>query len=482
MLDYEVIEKFKEFQQKTGKYRDLVIEDVQFEKVDLFNKNQKYKSVFDIVRRGASPRPIKNFIVSNDSTEEKYNWLKIGDVTKSNIYLKSTSQFINKKGKEKSVLGKKGDFLLTNSMTVGIPIILDIDTCFHDGFLYLGFKDRKQQNYYNLYLYYYFKSYRDKLILKSKDGIVKNLNTDIMKDEKIPIPKKLNNYTSYEIQKIIVNFLETWKMEYTDKCMLKVEKLKPVYNKLKKIIITNTLKYDKVLEEYFYIFAKKQGYSLNLKDIHFEKKLLKDLVSHPIKGGGTPDTKIYRYWSNEFKLVDNKKYFGWRNIEKKLFEKKYISEYSKVITYEALKSSSTWLIPSNSILIAIASASKGLIVINEKPMCTNQNILGVTIDDKHYTDYIYYHLKNIYLTIDGKKDFGNLTKGSEEDREIHIPANTKDYDSIEIQKILVKFWETIFVNIDKKLYDLNKISNLAEKLDSAFLCRTFNKIDWNKDG
>lgn len=173
MLDHEIIEKFKEFQQKTGKYLDLVIEDVRFEKVDLFSENKQCKSVFDIVRRGASPRPIKNFIVDRNSTEEKYNWLKIGDVTKSNIYLKNTNQFISKNGKEKSVLGKKGDFLLTNSMTVGIPIILDIDTCFHDGFLYLGFLDRKQQNYYSLYLYYYFKSYRNKLLAKSKDGIVK---------------------------------------------------------------------------------------------------------------------------------------------------------------------------------------------------------------------------------------------------------------------------------------------------------------------
>ena len=35
MLDHEIIEKFKEFQRKTGKYQDLDIEAIQFKKVFL---------------------------------------------------------------------------------------------------------------------------------------------------------------------------------------------------------------------------------------------------------------------------------------------------------------------------------------------------------------------------------------------------------------------------------------------------------------
>ena len=201
-LDSQVIEKFKEFQKKNGKYCDLDIENVKF-------NNLSVDSIFDIVRRGASPRPIKQYQVDKDYSGLKYNWLKIGDVTKSNIYLRKTNEYINEDGKNNSVLGKKGDFLISNSMTVGVPIILDIETCFHDGFLYLGFNDNVQEKYYNLYLFYFFTSYRQTLISKSKDGIVKNLNTDIIKTVSIPIPQDYNeNYKSMDIQKAIVEFLE----------------------------------------------------------------------------------------------------------------------------------------------------------------------------------------------------------------------------------------------------------------------------------
>ncbi len=475
MLDAEVRERFKEFQKKTGKHKDLDIDEVRFE-------SKNVQKIFDSIRRGASPRPIKDFIVDNNFSGKKYNWLKIGDVTKSNIYLNKTSQYIDEKGKAKSVLGKKGDFLITNSMTVGVPVILNIDTCFHDGFLHLGFNDDEQRNYYNLYLYYYFTSYREKLILKSKDGIVKNLNIDIMKEVNVPIPIDLDKvYTSFEIQEAIVEFLEFWKDGYTDVVRERVFKKKPIYKAIKKLVVKNTFKYDKFLIENFNKFVKNKGYDFNLKDIEFEKKYLKTLVSTPVKGGGTPDTKVQKYWHNDFLLIDNVNYFGWRNIEKKLFNKKTISEYSKVISKKGFESSSTWLIPKNSILIAIASASKGLIVINDKPMCTNQNILGVVINEKNSTEYIYYFLENIYRYLDGKKEFGNLTKGSEENREVLIPKGLNDCSSKEIQLLLVEFWEMIIVSIDKKLAIYKRMLELTDIIDRAFLYRTFSKIDWSKE-
>lgn len=156
------------------------------------------------IGRGASPRPIANFITDKNA-KEKFGWLKISDVTASNIYLKKVKEYITSEGKEKSKLGKKGDLLLTNSMTVGVPIILDIDTCFHDGFLY--FKDPKIE-IYNLYVYYFFINYKKKLEAISKGGIVKNLNTDLIKDEYIQIPSKFKNYSSLELQKSIAKNIE----------------------------------------------------------------------------------------------------------------------------------------------------------------------------------------------------------------------------------------------------------------------------------
>ncbi len=82
--------------------------------------------------RGASPRPIKNFI-----TKEKdgVNWIKIGDVKPNTKYITETAERITKTGAEKSRKVTKGDFILSNSMSFGRPYILKIDGCIHDEWL-----------------------------------------------------------------------------------------------------------------------------------------------------------------------------------------------------------------------------------------------------------------------------------------------------------------------------------------------------------
>lgn len=160
--------------------------------------------IYKKISRGASPRPIDDFMVSEDE-ECKYGWLKISDVTASNIFLNQVEQYISEDGMKKSRLGKKGDLLITNSMTVGVPIILNIDTCFHDGFLHLSESTRE---IFTLYAYYYFLNYRTKLQSASKGGIVKNLNIDLLKSEKIKFPKKINNIDPFQIQLAIVKNIE----------------------------------------------------------------------------------------------------------------------------------------------------------------------------------------------------------------------------------------------------------------------------------
>lgn len=235
---------------------------------------------------------------------------------------------------------------------------------------------------------------------------------------------------------------------------------------------------DSQVIEKFREFQDKTGkyLDLDIENVEFENKYLKELVKTPIKGGGTPDTKIKKYWLDDFSLIDNINYFGWRNIEKDLFNNKFLNKYSKVITKEAYDKYSTWLIPSNSILIAIASASKGLITINNRPMCTNQNILGVVINDYNYTEYIYYCLKNLYSTLIGKKEFGNLTKGSEEDREILIPKDyNENYKSMDIQKAIVEFLEYSFDTLDRIKSNIDKRYDIVTKMKKSLIPSTFKR-------
>lgn len=154
------------------------------------------------VVRGASPRPIKNFI-----TEEKdgVNWIKIGDVAVGSKYITSCAERITKEGSKKSRFVKKGDFILSNSMSFGRPYILEIDGCIHDGWLAISdFEDKMLADY----LYYVLVSgniQREMEHRASFGGAVQNLNADIVRALEIPVPPI---EVQYEIVRILDKFTE----------------------------------------------------------------------------------------------------------------------------------------------------------------------------------------------------------------------------------------------------------------------------------
>lgn len=215
---------------------------------------------------------------------------------------------------------------------------------------------------------------------------------------------------------------------------------------------------------------------LDIEQVAFERKKLEKLVKNSIKSGGTPPTKNRKLWKSDFELIDNENYFGWRNIDKSVFETGEINTYSNVITKEGFNRCSTWLVPENSILIAIASASKGLIAINRKAMCTNQNILGVIPKNNISVVYLYFSLHEIYSNLKNKKEFGNLTKSSEKQREINIPKPLNEkYTSLQLQNVLVDFIEYYKKDNEEKLAVLKKINHLAKDLERFVVPLFFRK-------
>lgn len=137
------------------------------------------------ISRGASPRPIQNYLTdANDGIP----WIKIGDVSPSSKYISSTKEKIKKEGATKSRYLKKGDFILSNSMSFGRPYILNIDGCIHDGWISMyGFEEHLDQDY----LYYVLRSESVQTFWTAKansGGAVSNLNSDIVRSTLIPIP------------------------------------------------------------------------------------------------------------------------------------------------------------------------------------------------------------------------------------------------------------------------------------------------------
>ena len=150
-----------------------------------------------VIERGASPRPINDFITEDS---DGVNWIKIGDAEVGGKYITKTKERVTPAGAAKSRRVKPGDFILSNSMSFGRPYIMATDGCIHDGWLLLrDHSDRLDQDY----LYNILGSPRvfAQFAQKATGGVVNNLNSEIVRAVQIPLPP-------LDVQKEIVAEIE----------------------------------------------------------------------------------------------------------------------------------------------------------------------------------------------------------------------------------------------------------------------------------
>lgn len=133
---------------------------------------------FVTVKRGGSPRPIQDYL-----SETGLRWLKISDATKTaSPFIFEIKEHIKEEGLNKTTLLKAGTLVLSNSATPGIPKILQLDSCIHDGWLHFP-----KSYFSNEFLYLLFKKIRPELLNQGNGSIFTNLKTDILKEYPIPI-------------------------------------------------------------------------------------------------------------------------------------------------------------------------------------------------------------------------------------------------------------------------------------------------------
>ena len=136
---------------------------------------------FTEIKRGGSPRPIQEYL-----SDSGLRWLKISDVTSFQTpFVIDIKDHIIEAGLRKTVFLKAGSLVLSNSATPGVPKILDVDSCIHDGWLYFP-----ESKFSKEYLYLYFKYIRQQLINLSNGSVFNNLKTDILKGYPTLLPDK----------------------------------------------------------------------------------------------------------------------------------------------------------------------------------------------------------------------------------------------------------------------------------------------------
>ena len=207
-------------------YRDKLLSEEELGKVGF-----EWRTLGDVakIQRGASPRPISQYITDNPNG---IPWIKIGDTSLDSKYIENTAQKITIEGAEKSRILKSGDFVMSNSMSYGRPYILKISGAIHDGWASIS----DFENILNSdFLYYYLSSNTVQSYWNGKinSSSVSNLNSDIIKSLPIPIPT-LN--IQIEIAKTLDKF-ETLTNSITEGLPLAIEQSQKRYEYYRELLL-----------------------------------------------------------------------------------------------------------------------------------------------------------------------------------------------------------------------------------------------------
>ena len=437
-LDSQVIEKFKEFQKQTSQYDDLKIEEVKFENTSL--SNQKY---FQITM-GQSPDG--QSLNKNSDGMPFYQ----GKTDFGKQFLNSPTTWTTKSKKE----AKTDDVLISLRAPAGAVNIANIDLSIGRGLASI----RCLMDINNKYVFYYLKHNENKINVENdKGGFFSSMNKEYLYSLKIPIPEAYNKYKSIDIQNIIVEFLEFWKINYTDVFRQTVKHQKPTLEKIKKALIPATLRYDKTIVNSFNEFMKSKNVKTTLSQIEFENKNITKIVD--ISRGKVIAKKD---------LIENGQYpvYSSQTKDDGLFG--FLDSYM----YDG--NAITWTTDGKHAGTTFLRSGK----FNYTNVCGLMTIRNGVDVNIHYLSYMtrFIFPKHVDRTSQNSK----LMTHHLDDIIIPIP-NSSEIDSQKLQALVIEFWETIFNNINNQFKKFDNIVRLTDKIDEAFLYRTFSKIEWSEE-
>jgi type I restriction enzyme S subunit len=203
----------------------MINQNFKHTEIEMISNDWKVVKIADIckVKRGASPRPIGDPSYFSDIGR---GWIRISDVTETYKYLRKTSQYLSKKGEGRSVKVNPGDLIMSICATIGKPIILDMEACIHDGFVWFSelSKDVNAE-----YLFYVLQKNEITFSSKRQTGTQGNINTTLVGKTPLPLPPLPE-------QKKIAEILST-----VDEVIQKVDEATEKTQKLKKGVMQELL-------------------------------------------------------------------------------------------------------------------------------------------------------------------------------------------------------------------------------------------------
>jgi type I restriction enzyme S subunit len=109
----------------------------------------------------------------------------IADITRDGVYVTPHIDSLTLEGAKKSRPMKAGDVVMAVSGAVGLPGILAIDACIHDGFV--GFRNLDQRLSAEFF-YNFLTCYRRLSVTQAVGATFQNLKTDQIRVWRVPLP------------------------------------------------------------------------------------------------------------------------------------------------------------------------------------------------------------------------------------------------------------------------------------------------------
>lgn len=461
-LDKEIIEKFKEFQEKTGRHSELYIEDVEFENIALSNEEYftfikgKNKYIQRYIKVNKGDYPILGSSLKNSCISAYIKPIDISDI------VNQKSVTFNKDNAKGSVpFFRDYPYLMDRHHISIIPNANLVDA-----------------KYLQKSLIQFFE--------QSKFGWGDNV-ADVSAVQKhfVPIPKDLNKfYSSFQIQEAIVEFLE-YSFENIDRIKKNIDARYSIFKRLRKALIPSTFIRDYV-KVAFGRYAKENNIDFSIADVEFEIKRIhsdkQDEIICEKRMGFTPKIDINGdiNWFSVGDLSDNKGlYINQPNTSKKT-TMNLIKE--KVDKHNTGKSEKLIPIKKGDILVSF-KLTVGVVKIynSDEPLYCNEAIDILTVNNEVNNRYVAYNCMLEYSKYGTRTNNGiTLNDNDKKKIKIFVPKELENHSSLEVQEIIADFIEYTENRLQKEFDKMDVGYHNLKRLHKTYLGRTFSLIDWGE--
>lgn len=192
----------------------------------------------------------------------------------------------------------------------------------------------------------------------------------------------------------------------------------------------------------------------------WERKTLGEVCE--VVNGGTPKTSVAKYWGGEYCWITPAE-MGKR-------ESPYVDDTERKLTDEGRRNSSARMLPPNSVILS-SRAPIGHLVINTKPMATNQGCKSLIPSNQLNHKFLFYYLKSIVELLESLgtgATFKELSGGKLKEVSIPIPPLTE-------QKRIVALLDEAFAGLATAQANAEKNLQNARALFESQLQTVFSK-------